>query len=126
MKKTTSPTSTAAPTDALRLARLACRALEEKKGADIVALDVRGLSDITDFHVLVSGSSPPHLKALHGAAAHAFKQHGFKCWRKAGDPESGWMILDYGHIVVHVFLKETRDYYALEKLWASAPRLDRE
>ncbi|MBM4142179.1 MAG: ribosome silencing factor [Lentisphaerae bacterium] len=107
----------------LEIARLARSAAQDKKGADIVILDVRGLSSICDYCLFVSGDSPPQLKALVNEIQHALKQRGVPCFRRGGQPESGWITLDYVDAVIHVFLPRQREYYAIESLWEEAPRL---
>ena len=104
-------------------ARLVLAAADDKKGQDPVALDVRGLSGVTDFFVIVSGGSPPHLKALAAEMAHRLKAAGGVKYRTSGSPESGWLVLDLLGVVVHLFTPEARTYYALEDLWRDAPRL---
>jgi ribosome-associated protein len=101
--------------------------LEDKKGSQITVLDVRELSQVTDFFVLASGTSSPHLKALTAELQVRLKQDdGVRCYRHTGTPESGWMVLDYLDVVVHLFLPTVREYYALEELWSDAPQLVRE
>ena len=94
------------------------RALEERKGADVRTYDVRGKSQIADFFVVATGTAAPHLKALVAESQRAMKEAGVQSYRTSGDPESGWMVVDYIDVVVHVFSPEARAYYALEKLWA--------
>lgn len=109
--------------DFTALARTARAALDAKKGLDPVVLDVRGLSSVTDFYIIVSGTSTPHLKALESEVVRALKAEGVMRQRSSGAPESGWLVLDYFGLVVHVFTSELRAYYALEKLWGDAPRI---
>ena len=99
--------------------------LEDKNGKNIAVLDLRGISDVADFLVLVSGTSPPHLKAMSAEVQRRLKPKGAGCFRHAGDPDCGWMVLDYVDVVAHIFLDHRRRYYAIEELWAEAPRLDR-
>ena len=108
----------------LELARLARQALDRKKGKDIRLLDVRNISDLTDYTVIASGSSPPHLKALLSEVQHEMKQRGVLSHRKTGDPESGWLVLDYVDVVIHIFSPSLREYYAVEELWSQAPEID--
>jgi ribosome-associated protein len=105
----------------LQIAKRARKALGEKKGTDVRLFDVRGLSGVTDYYLIVSGNSPPHLKAMYNGILHDLKQKGAACYRKSGDPESGWMVIDYIDVVIHILLAEKREYYALEALWAEAP-----
>jgi ribosome-associated protein len=110
--------------DARALTLKAAAFLADKKGEELVAIDVSEASSLSDYVILVSGSSPPHLKAMFNDLQHALKQEGIHAFRKSGTPESGWMVLDYVDLVIHIFLHETRHYYALEDLWPEAPRLE--
>ena len=98
--------------------KLVARSLEERKGVDVRIYDVRGKSQLADFFVVATGSAAPHLKALVAETQQAMKEAGVQSFRTSGDPESGWMVVDYIDIVVHVFSPEARAYYALERLWA--------
>ena len=98
-------------------------ALLEKKAMDPVVLDVRGLSGITDFFIIATGGSPPHLKALAAEVHRRRRAAGQAKGRVAGAPDSGWMVIDLGDAVVHLFLPETRAYYGIETLWSDAPRI---
>jgi len=97
--------------------------LDAKKGENIIALDVRKLSAVTDYHVLCTGSNSRHLKALVDDCENVLGGSGAKAYRRSGTPESGWIILDYVHFVIHVFTEQAREHYALETLWKDAPRL---
>ena len=94
------------------------KALEDRKGADVKVYDVRGKSSLADFFVVATGSAAPHLKALVAETQAAMKAAGVASYRTSGDPESGWIVVDYVDVVVHVFYPEARAYYALERLWA--------
>lgn len=98
-------------------------ALEDKKAVDVKAYDVRGVSGFADAFVIATGSAAPHLKALVAGVQSAMKEAGVDSFRTSGDPASGWIVVDYVDIVLHVFLPEARAYYALEKLWAEAKPL---
>jgi ribosome-associated protein len=98
--------------------------LEDKKASDIVIIDVRNSSTITDFYVIASGMSSPHLKATCGEIKHLLKQQKIQCYRSSGTPEAGWMVLDYVDVIVHIFMPEAREFYAIESLWDQAPRID--
>ena len=98
-------------------------ALIEKKGVDPVFLDVHGISSVTDFFVIVSGASAPHLKALAEEVRRRVELGGHAKGRMEGELSSGWLVLDLGDVVVHIFLPELRERYALEDLWSDAARL---
>jgi ribosome-associated protein len=109
--------------DGLRTAREAAAALEDRKGEDVVILDVRGLSGITDFIVMVTGTSTPHLKALFNAVHRALKTEGLHTYRRSGAPEDSWLVLDYIDVIIHIQSAAVRSYYAIEELWSEAPRI---
>lgn len=95
-------------------------ALADKKAVDIRAYDVRGISGFADAFVVATGTAAPHLKALVAGTQAAMKDAGISSYRTSGDPQSGWIVVDYVDVVVHVFSPEARAYYALEKLWEQA------
>ena len=93
-------------------------ALEDKKGEDIVLLDLRGVAIFADFFVICSGSSDRMLNALAEAVIEqAREQHALR-GRVEGDPRNGWLLADFGDIIVHLFSPDRRDYYRLEELWS--------
>ena len=98
-----------------------CEALDGKKAMDMVALDLRSLSGVTDFFVVATGTSAPHLRALAQEVQAGMKERGVRCYRVSGTAESHWMVLDFIDVVVHLFDEDTRAYYALEQLWSDAP-----
>ncbi len=98
----------------------AVEALRSKKAENLVLIDVRGISFVTDFYLLASGRSMPQLKALASSAQRILKPMKGSPVRISGTPESGWMLIDAGDLVVHVFTEEMRDYYNLEELWNDA------
>ncbi|MDH3307648.1 MAG: ribosome silencing factor [Acidimicrobiia bacterium] len=106
------------------VARLVADALEDKKADDIALLDVASLVQITDVFVIATGSSNRHVKALADAVDdHLIATLGRRPIRTEGITEAEWVLLDFGEVVVHVFQKETREFYDLERLWGDAPRL---
>jgi ribosome-associated protein len=98
----------------------AALALDAKQAKDIRIFDVRGLSSVTEYYVVATGTSAPHLKALIAETQQQMKKLGISTYRKSGDSDSGWVVVDYVYAVVHVFSSEARAYYAIEKLWATA------
>ena len=99
------------------IAKILVSALEDRKAEDVRTYDVRGVSGLADFFVVASGTAAPHLKALAAASQAAMKEKGVDSYRTSGDPASGWIVVDYVDVVVHLFSPEARAYYALEKLW---------
>jgi ribosome-associated protein len=101
----------------LQLVRLCCRALEAKKAGELRVLDVRSLSSITDFLVIGTATSEPHIRALRvelEKALDSAKTHivGFEI-----TPESGWVVVDAFNVMVHLFTPQKRESYGLENLW---------
>ena len=106
------------------LAKIIAGGLADKNGRDITVYDVRTNSSITDFHVLATGLNPQHLKALFNETHLRMKTQTQTCYRKAGTPDSGWIVADYIDVVVHLFNPDARQYYALDVLWKDMPRLE--
>lgn len=98
-------------------------ALADKKAADVVQLDVRGLSSVTDCYIVATGNNGPHLKALATELGKRVEEGAPRRTRQSGSPESGWIVCDFIDVVVHLFTPEKRAHYALEKLWNDAPRV---
>ena len=116
-------TSKATP-DAVLAARTAATAIDEKKGEDVVLLDLSGLLVVTDVFLIASGTSNRHVKTLVDDAEEALRGIGRKPIRREGTDAGQWVLLDYGDVVLHVFDRETREYYDLERLWADAPIIE--
>jgi ribosome-associated protein len=102
---------------ALRIAELAV----SKKAEDVVLLDLREVTNFTDFFVLCTARSDPQLRAVADAIQEGLLSEKQKPWHAEGYDGRSWILLDYVHVVAHVFLPETRRYYALERLWGDAP-----
>ena len=91
----------------------------DKKGTNIVILDVSKQTVFTDYFLLCDADNERQLKALADAVAEdAKKKAGVPKWAVEGEPASGWVLVDFGDLVVHVFSEEQRDYYKLEELWS--------
>ncbi len=108
-----------------QLSQLAVDALEEVKGNDIVRLDVRDLTTVTDYMVVASGTSNRHVKALADAVAEKSRAAGHRPAGIEGESGSEWVLLDLGDTLVHVMLPRVREFYNLEKLWSLSPAKDR-
>lgn len=92
-------------------------ALEEKKGEDILLLDVQKVASFTDYFVISTASSSRMLNALADGILEKVRVTHTKKGRVQGTPEAGWIVIDYGDIVVHLLDEELRGYYKLEELW---------
>lgn len=99
------------------------QAARGKKAEGLVILNLQGLSTVSDYFLICSGRSTVQIRIIADAIEEELRHAGFGCLGREGEPESGWLLLDYGELVVHIFLEETRTYYALERLWGDAPAL---
>ncbi|MCA1808263.1 MAG: ribosome silencing factor [Kiritimatiellia bacterium] len=106
------------------LLETAVAAVREKQGRDLAVFDVRRFSSVTDYQLVVSALSTPHIKALYNAVRLAVKDSGGLCCHKSGEPDSGWIVADYLDVVMHFFDQDTRRRYALDELWADVPRVE--
>ncbi|HEY2799600.1 MAG TPA: ribosome silencing factor [Chthoniobacterales bacterium] len=96
----------------------------DKKAEAIVVLDLREISTFTDFFVLCSGTSEPHLKAIAGEIETRLREDDqVRPTAVDGFPASQWIVIDYLQVIVHVFHRDKREFYSLEDLWSDAPRL---
>ncbi|HKF91881.1 MAG TPA: ribosome silencing factor [Acidimicrobiia bacterium] len=109
----------------LRRVAIAAAAASAKKGEDIIALDVGDILSITDAFVITSATNTRQVRTIVDEIEKAMKEHAsVPPTSVEGLDDATWVLLDYGDIVVHVFLDETRAYYELERLWADAPGID--
>jgi ribosome-associated protein len=104
----------------LDLARRIVELAEDKKAADIVLLEIAPLTTVADYLVLCSGGSERQLGAIADGITEGLKAEGIRILSREGEPNSHWVLLDAGAVVVHVFAPPERDFYALERLWADA------
>ena len=103
---------------------LAVRAAGEKKANDLIVLDLRTTGGFTDFFVIASGSNERQVRAIADAVVESLKAHDVKPAHVEGYGRSEWILIDYFDFVVHVFSPETRVFYALERLWGNADRIE--
>ena len=107
--------------EGIELAHVLVDTILEKKGGDIVLLDIRDEALFTDYFLICNGDNDRQLKALaDGIADDAKEKANLIAWGKEGAASDGWMLMDYGDLIVHLFSPEKRDYYRLEELWAGA------
>ncbi len=103
------------------LSEIAVQGLQEKKGVDIICLDLRKLDTaITDYFIICTGNSDRHVQALAGSVIEFMDKKGEKPISKEGVQKGEWVVIDYVSLVVHIFLKEKRDFFRLEDLWGDA------
>lgn len=106
------------------LLKLITSALEDMKGKDIVQLDVRGLSNVTDYMVIATGTSNRHVKSLADEVSFQAKQNGVAPLGIEGEMSGDWVLSDLGDVVVHVMQAQAREFYDLERLWNPALKED--
>jgi len=110
--------------DSKKLALLCRELADNKKAENIVVLEVRELSSITDYFVIASGTSEPHLRAISDEIVDKLRdEHGIRPRAVDGSLQTAWLVLDYFDVIVHVMRAEVRDHYDLETLWGDAPRV---
>lgn len=110
--------------DPVEKARLAVQAILERKGEDVVALDVREVSSFADVFVIATGRSDRQVRALADAVAEAMVAAGERPLGIEGAGEGRWVLMDLGDVIVHLFHPEARAFYDLERLWSDAERLE--
>jgi ribosome-associated protein len=125
------PTTRVAPQESFRLddpgvpseLSLLAAAAQERHAREPVFLDLRGLSDATDFFFIVSGDSDVHTRSIAENLMRRLEEHGIRPSGVEGRSAGRWILLDYVDVVVHVFLPRVRQFYRLEQLWGDAPRM---
>ncbi|MEK7795318.1 MAG: ribosome silencing factor [Candidatus Hydrogenedentota bacterium] len=98
--------------------------LDARKGAEIRAYDVRGLTLVADTFIMCNASSAPQLKALVNSVKDGMKDLGVAPLAVEGEGDVSWIVMDYGTILVHLFRDEAREFYDLDGLWGDAPQID--
>jgi len=106
--------------EAIEVARKAVEAASEKQAIDIVLLDTRGVCSFADYFVICSGDSERQLKTIYEEIEHILKRGGILPHHHEGTVDSGWLLLDFGEVIVHIFASFEREYYQLDKLWSRA------
>lgn len=109
---------------AAEIAKIAAEALDNKKGLDVSVLAVGKQTVLADYFVIATGTSSTHVRALADEAEFKLKEAGYTCGHIEGHGD--WKLLDYHSVIIHVFTKEARDFYKLEKLWNDAELLSEE
>ncbi len=106
------------------LAKKVAEAADDKKAEDIVVLDMRGVSILADYFIICSGSATTQVRAIANSVEHALEDEDIYVKNKEGMDQGQWAVLDYADVIVHVFHKNNREHYQLEKIWGDAKRVD--
>ena len=109
---------------ALEAIKLAAAAADDKKGLQIVALNVYDLTTIADYFLFVTATSRTHVQAINQAIDEAMSKAGREPLQVEGRQEGQWILMDYADVIIHIFLGEQREFYGLERLWGDAPQVD--
>lgn len=108
------------------MAKLAYKALDDKKGSDITIIDISNISVVADYFVIASGSNINQVQALVDNVEDLFAKEGIEASSKEGGSNSTWILLDYKDIIVHVFSEEDRLFYNLERMWRDGKQINLE
>ena len=110
--------------DSREAALQAAEACADKKASQITVLDLRGISLIADYFVIANGNSTVQVRAVAEGVEEKLKAAGKELLRREGHRDSRWLLLDFGDVVVHIFIDELRRFYDLERLWGDAVAVD--
>lgn len=119
-KRRTRAAATVSERPVLDIARRIVELAEDKKAADIVLLDLTGLTTLADYFVICSGGSERQLDAIADGIVEGLRDEKVRPIGREGTPDSHWMLLDFGAVIVHIFTPPERDFYQLEKHWGEA------
>ena len=103
--------------------KVSVKAVQAKKGEEILVLDLREISSFTDYFLLMNGNSSRQNHALYEGIEEELKKVNVRPLSLEGKEHGEWILMDYGSFIVHVFSKQAREYYSLEKLWGDAPKI---
>jgi len=106
--------------ETIEVARKAVGIASDKQATDIVLLDVRSVCSFADYFVVCSGGSERQVKTIHSEIEQVLKSDGIIPLHREGTIDSGWLLIDYGDIIVHIFATVAREYYQLDELWDKA------
>ena len=110
--------------DAKKMAGIVCRALEDKKGEDIRVIEIGEVSVIADYFVIVNGNNVQHVQALVDAAEEALGLAGYEPKAIEGIHNTSWVLMDYRDVIIHIFSKEDRTFYDLERVWRDGKEIN--
>ena len=103
---------------AKEMAKIAFEALEDKKGEDVCAIDISAVSVLADYFVIANGNSDSQVRALVDNVEEKMHKAGYELKEQEGNNSGTWVLLDYGDIIIHIFDRENRPFYNLERIWS--------
>ena len=107
-----------------KMAQIACKAIDDKKGQDIKVIDIHNVSVIADYFVIASGTNSNQVQAIVDNVEEQLGRAGFEAKQIEGNRNSSWILMDYGDVIVHVFDEENRLFYDLERIWRDGKVLE--
>jgi len=107
----------------INIAELAAKSAYDRKALDVIILDLRNLSSFTDYFVICSGTSDTHIEGIAENVEEKLAEQNMKVWHREGEKKASWILLDYVDVIVHIFSKDAREFYSLERLWGDAPKI---
>lgn len=110
--------------DIQELLKIAVKAADDKRAEDILALNMKGISSIADYFIICHGNSDKQVQAIANEMKDKAEENGYEVKRVEGFDEGRWVLIDLGDVVAHVFHRDERNYYKLERLWGDAPLED--
>lgn len=111
-------------TEARELAKIACHALSEKKAEDIRVIEISEISVLADYFIIASGGNQNQIQAMVDAVDEELAKAGHHAKQVEGNQNSSWILMDYGDIIVHIFSREDRLFYDLERIWRDGRQID--
>ena len=106
------------------LCKIAVEALEDRKAEDVKVIDIREISPIADYFIITNGTNQNQIQAMRDAADEALYKAGLTVKQVEGNQNSTWILMDYGDIIIHIFSKEDRLFYDLERVWRDGKEID--
>jgi ribosome-associated protein len=106
--------------ESAEIAKKTMEAALDKQASDILMLDIRKVSSFADYFVICSAESERQIRAISDEIDEVLRKYGIKAYRREGSDDSGWVLLDFGQVIVHIFAPPQRAYYDLEHLWSKA------
>lgn len=112
--------------EAKEAAKIAIAAIEDKKGEDVKIIDISDVSTIADYFIIASGSNRSQLQAMSDSISEALGRQGLPCKQTEGYQNANWILMDFGDVIVHLFDRENRLFYDLERIWRDGKAVDPE
>lgn len=110
--------------ETLTIAQTASNALKEKKASDVVVIDIREISTVADYFVIATGNNPNQMSAMQDEVEEKLQKMGIHPRQIEGNQHSTWILMDYQDVVIHLFSKEDRQFYDLDRIWSDGKRIE--